>query len=470
MNRKQLLDALHKQGMAATVVDLAGAKAWIEANGFDLVDKSNKSVDIDAVWARKASMTVEDEPKAEVKTAPVVEDKAATATAEQSLKAARKVEAALVQDEGRKAPAIGNSKHALARKNYELAIKAGKSVYKDVDEAERAGAYFRSLFAAIKGWNYAERENDLAILGKASTELNNTSAGFLVESQYSADVLWLTETYGMARQTANVQKFSGTDNWRRPRKTGILGMNHLAEGGSITAADNTYDLISLTPRKVGALMLVSNELLDDAAVSVADEFTKAVAEAQAYREDQDYFLGDGTATYGGHVGLATGLPSGAYLASTSNTWAATTLADVMQLPASVENVNPARCEWRCSRQYFFSVLKRLALAAGGTTAEEMLSKKGLRDGADFMFLGDPGRFVQIMPRATAVSTSHLYYGDFVGGSMLGIHTELRIKTSSEYAFNTDQEAFRAISRIAVNIHGDGRATTVGPIAALKTGS
>lgn len=478
-NRKKLLAALRAIKMPETILSPEGIEKWLTDNGHSgLANEDGTPVDIKAAWAiaEPVKLAPADEPDPEVPAKKSAEEleierKAAveeSKTAEARLKAARKVEAAIVHEAGRGAPAIGNSKHAFARKQYELRIKAGTALFPTADEAEQAGAYFRLMFATMKGWTYSEAENDLAILGKASSTINNTSAGVLVPDQYSANVMWLTEVYGLARQTANVQMFSGTDNWKRPRKTGILAMNHLAESAAITPADNTYDLISLTPKKVGALMLVSNELLDDAAVSVADEFMKAVAEAQAYREDQDYFLGDGSATYGGHFGLAAALPTSAYIAAAGSTFVSATLVNYETMQASVENINPSRCVWRCSRQVFFGSMKPLALAAGGTTAAEVMGAKGVREGADFMFLGDPGKFVQIMPRATAASTTFAYYGDFIGASMLGIHTELRVKSSEEYAFNTDQQAFRAISRIAVNIHGDGRATTVGPIAALKT--
>jgi len=468
MNRERLLKALKSAGFTGKSIE--DVLVFVKDNAIELKPKgAEKALDeaaIKAAWDVVKAVEVEPEPVVEKKAVEIDDEPAAEPSAETLLRKSR----AATASAAKAAPAIANGERSMARKSYEKRIKSNESVFSTVEDAEFAGADLRLKLMALKGWDYPQKANDLAIVGKASSEYNNASAGVLVAPQYSAEVIWLTEKYGTARKLANVQRFSGTDEWRRPRKTGILSMSYVGEGAQATAADNTYDLVTLTPKKLMALMVVSNELLNDAAVSIADEFAKTIAESQAKAEDNAYFLGDGTSTYGGQSGLISALPSGAYINASGGTWASITLADLDNMPGSVVNVDPTRFAYVSSRQFFHQVAKRLARAAGGVTAEEIVKANGLNSGSgpDATFGGYPWYFAQVMPTATAATTKSCYFGDFMGASMLGIHTDVRIAVDNSLKFDYDQVAFRAVSRIAVNIHGDGRASTVGPIAALVT--
>lgn len=488
MNRKKLLKALTGAGFTGKTLD--EALTFVKSENIELLDGKTvmDEAAVTKAWETKAALVVESEPEAEAK----VEKKAVTVeaevdlesdaqqkSAEAALRASRKAAAESVVS---KAFAVGDTKRAQARKNYAAKIKATahmplgqkeKAVYEDVDQAEFAGAYLRLAFNNLKGFTvYPQRENDLAIVGKASSETNNTQAGVLVAPEFSANVIWLTEQYGVARKLANVQRFSGTDEWRRPRKTALLSTYYPGEAGTITASDNTYDLITLVPKKLAALMVVSNELMDDSAVSIADQFTQSVAEAFAYAEDQAYFNGDASATYGNQTGLAAGLPSGAYLAAGA-TWAANTISSAVLAPGSVENIHPyMQSSWAMSRQAFYQVFGRLFNAGGGNKNIDLavysLSNPGV-NGANASINGDPVYFTQVLPTSTpSTGVPWAYYGNFSAASMLGIHTDLRITADPSPYYTTDQLAFRAIARFAVNIHGDGRGSTVGPLAALKT--
>lgn len=483
MNRKELIDGLKKAGYAGPS-DLASVEAWVKDNNIVPEDADGKPIDIKAAFAATKSVKIAApvEEKAVVVEAeePEVEEPAAP-SAESMLRKSRAAAAASVKG----APAIGNSERRMACKAYEHKIKETatlnpqdrrKAAFDSVEQAEFAGAHLRLAFSNLKGFTYSQRENDIAILdsvrAKASTETNNTSAGVLVAPEYLPNVLWLTENYGVARRLANVQRFSRTDEWRRPRKTALLTMQYIGEGATITSSDNTYDLITLVPRKYGGLMLVSNELMDDSAVSIADQFAQSVAEGQALAEDQAYFNGDGSATYGNQTGLANGLPSGAYLAAGAN-WAANTMTSAILPPGSVENIFPgSQASWAMSRQAFYQVFGRLFNAGGGNRnidlATYSLSNPG-PGGANASINGEPVYFTQVLSTSTpSTGVPWAFYGDFSGASMLGLHTDLRIVSDQSRYLDTDQMAFRAISRFSVNIHGDGRGSTVGPIAALKT--
>lgn len=370
-------------------------------------------------------------------------------------------------------------KRSVAKKSYDLKAKHGGTVYADADQAEVAGAWFRSVCGKARGYN--NLDSDLEILGKANVESINTDGGVLVPDEFMANLLWLTEKYGVARKLANVVPMS-RDYLIAPRKTGIVTMSPIGEGATITDTSNTFDGVALTAKKWGALVKISNELLEDSAVNVADDYSQTFAEAQAVAEDSAWILGDGSSTYNGCTGLASGFPSGAYISATGSGWSAMLLSDFfISAIGAVEYVNTSRLAFLCSRQFFAQVMLKLSniggsagYLGGGNTMID--AARGMKigpgagsSGPDAMFQGFPVYFSQVMPTATAGSEQKAcYFGDFAGASMLGDRRQLGIATSDQRYFDSDYFAIRAISRFTVNAHGAGRGETYGPVVCLTS--
>lgn len=353
------------------------------------------------------------------------------------------------------------------------------AAFSEVEHAEHFGAMARLAIAGhheygqksadaeiVKSLPMNYKDNGNSIRGKTGVTYSNTLGGYLVPEDYHANLIWLTEQYGVARKLANVVKMS-RDVARVPRKTGIISMSHTTEATAQTAQDNAYDLVELVARKPAALVQVSTELLEDSAISIADDIARSVAEAQAIREDSDYCLGDGSATYGHQIGLANALPSSAYITGGAN-WLATTDAQIASAVGQLENVNPARIVFLCSRQYYFQVLRRLMKASGGTTYNEAQTGPAGSppNFGNAMYDGYPVFWSQVLPTVTASSAKGLYIGDFTGATMLGDRRELAIRSSEHFLFSSDVIAFLATARICTVIHGDGRGTTYGPITCL----
>lgn len=461
MNRKSLLDALRKQGYTGEA-DIAKVKAWMTGQGMDVENiqgPDETTHKLDDIWSKAASLTLDAAPEVEDEPEPEVE-----------------VKKAEPKKKGLGFRAIGGAskddvKGDYAKKAYELKIKQGRAVYADPDLAEQIGAWCRKAAMAAKGIaDYGRRSHDEDILTKASSTFVNASAGALVPPDFVAQVIYLTEKYGVAVRVANTVTM-GSDERVYPRRTGVQAMSAVAENGTLTGTDDTYDNVTLTAKKYGRLALFSNELLDDSAVSIADQFTQSVSEAYAKAVDGAYFLGDGTATYNGQVGLIQALPTGAYVAQLSgSTWGAQSITDYENMIGRVENVDPSRLAWLCSRQFYYQTMVRAALAQGGVTAAETAAGMNTPgpNGADRQFIGYPVYFSQIMPTVTATTQKCLYFGDYMGGSMIGLRKEMRVDSTTDRYFDSDQFGMRAITRFAVNVHGDGRGTTYGPIVALKT--
>ncbi len=458
--------------------DLAKVKAYIAEQNLDLQGLDGKAIDIDALFAVKSRTTlvVDDaDPNAVTLTGTEAETYRKSIADGQKNRGSGKARTNLGEVD---APAVHTSGNAVARKNYQGRIAKGVAKFQDVDHAEYIGATLRLASMSPQGGQpYGHRADDEAIVanvhGKTGSSTSNTSYGFLIPEEVTTAVMYNTEPVGVVRRIANVQKMS-RDTWSGNRKTAIVTMTHLAESGTLTNVDSTFDRVQLTAKQVGCIVRLPTSLLEDSAVSIADDYAQTFVEAQQIREDSDAFIGDGSATYGGHSGLANGLRSGAYIAqTTSNTWAAQTLADFHKLMGSVENADGKRLAFLCSRQYWFQVMQRLQAAGGGNTMLSLAAANGMAGtgmgGADANFLGYPVYFSQILPIITATTAKSCYFGDIMGGMTLGDRRGLRVETSKDFYFSPDEYAIRATARIAVNCHSDGRSGTFGNIVCLKNG-
>lgn len=469
MNRAKLLATLAGLPTPYTGgADLVKVKSYISDNSINLVGGDGKPLDIDAVWNKATTLTVADDEPAgskaiQTETADTLEVSGTDAIA---FKAWQKAETKAARTSG--APNLIESKGkavaSIARKNYERKINSGTAVFSDVDHAEHFGALARFALAEFMNIKaYTRRDDDLEILGKTATTFVNSAAGVLIPTEYIANLIYLTEKYGVARKLANVQPMS-RDVVMRPRKTAIISMAYINEATAPTSQDNTYDMVELVARKVMGTSVISNELLEDAAVNVADDLAQSYAEAYAIIVDQTYFLGDASATYGGQRGLANALPSGAYLSGAGNSWSALTAANLDTLPGTVENVDVKRCAYVSSRQFFYQRVNSLDTAASQFKA---LVGPGI-NGSDASYKGWPWWFSQVLPTATASGSKVVYFGDFAAGSMIGERRDFSLAASEHVGFTSDVMTYRATARVCVNVHGDGRGSTYGPIVCLKT--
>jgi HK97 family phage major capsid protein len=438
LTRKTLIDTLTANGLQgeATIDNCKAHVAKLAAQGIDLQDDAGNSIDVDQVWNAKSVLRIAGDADAIRGTASphaAIADEAADAGVPQRF-------------------SIGNP----SRKAYQAKIRAGKAAFNDADQAEAFGAWAR--LSTLGNTEYGQKKADLEITRKAQVIFNNQLGGALVPVEFIPNLVYLTEQYGMARKLANVVTMA-RDVTTVPRKTAIASMSPVAETGTLSPTDNSYGNVTLTAKKYGVLYQVSRELLADSAVNIADDLARSIAEAQAIAEDQAYFLGNGTATYANQIGLTSALPSSAYLTGVS--WGTMAVSDFTTAMGRVENVNPARLAFVCSRQFFAQVMLKVDKTANQF---KELTMGGL--GGDATFLGYPVFFSQVMPTATGSNVRSCYFGDFVGATMLGDRRQLEIQTSDQFYFSTDALAVRGTSRFNTVIHGDGRGSTYGPIVCL----
>lgn len=300
-------------------------------------------------------------------------------------------------------------------------------------------------------------------------ENDNTAGGSLVPIEFRAELISLIENYGVFRKWA--------DNWPMtrdtllvPRRTGGLTVYYPGEGGSITPSTASFDNVELRAQKFATLTTTSMELVEDAAIDIGDRIAFEMAWAFAKAEDNNGFLGDGTSTYGGYVGVKNrfGVTAATYAGITTGTgtgWSGLVLTDfegvVGKLPAFADSDN---CAWFCHRTFYHTIMVKLMLAAGGTQAYEIYN--GLRRP---MFLGYPVVWTQAMPSSSASADLPCHFGDLSLAAAFGDRRQIAIATSEHANFSTDELAIRGTQRVDINVHDIGNSSVAGPLVTLLTG-
>jgi HK97 family phage major capsid protein len=300
----------------------------------------------------------------------------------------------------------------------------------------------------------------------ALSEGTDSAGGFLVPIEVEQAIIDLREVYGVLRRRARVVPMARDTKTQPVRESGVTAA-WVGENSEITASDKAWRQLNLVARKLAALTRYSNELGEDATISIGDDLTKEFAYAFAVAEDEAGFNGDGSPTYGSQTGLKNALAAGSiYTAAAGNLKFATLdLADfigcVGQLP-EYPGMNPC---WCISKPGYWNSMVALMAAQGGTTWERTAEGQMVP-----MFLGYPVEYVHVLPKALTdqASTILAYFGDMSMGVLLGNRRGLTIQLSADRYFEFDQMGIRATQRANIVVAWPGTSTTAGAVVALKT--
>lgn len=369
----------------------------------------------------------------------------------------RKAVAAMVKSTGR-----SDFRRDTARKMYERKAAAGRASFSDVETAEAYGAWMRSTVLGSK-W-YPQKDADLEILSKTHLTTVNTAGGAFVPDDFKPELITLLEDFGVARQVIGVTTMA-RDTLTMPRIDSVFATTWTGEAVALTEDTLDTSNIELVARKLTGFGRVSSELLNDSAVNVADTLAQEMARGLANKEDLAALLGDGTSTYGGVVGFANAIGSAGVVTASGNLFSEFTDADIQAALGKL----PGRVHARgtisivCHSAAFFNVFNRLAFAKGGITYAE-----GQNGRPQYRYNGYPVVFAQVLPGTDANSQKAIYIGDFGTAAKFGEVGSVEIAQSTERYFDTDEVAYRAVERVAINVHDAGDANAAGDVVVIQS--
>jgi HK97 family phage major capsid protein len=201
-------------------------------------------------------------------------------------------------------------------------------------------------------------------------------------------------------------------------------------------------------------------------VNLGDDVASEIAYAFALKEDQCGFMGDGTSTYGGIVGLDAALTDATYQVSdgAATTYAGVTLAEITDgiklLPQWATQRNGVKIY--TSKHAFHAVFERLTYAAGGASFADYAA------GAQPKFMGYPIEFTQVIPVTESGGATFAFIGDLSLGCYFGDRrsTSIAFSDSALNAFEQDELAVRGTQRFDIVCANVGGSTETGAVIKL----
>ena len=281
---------------------------------------------------------------------------------------------------------------------------------------------------------------------KALAETIDSSGGYLVPTERSNQIVALLRAKTAVRAAGATVVPMKSDSLEIPKQTGGATAYWLAENAQITASDQSFGMIQLFARKLGALTKMPSELFEDSDPAVESLVMADLARVLALEEDIKYLRGDGTSN--APVGLRN---LGATVTSLGTNGAAPTfdnLADcVYRLDA--DNVPNEGRAWIVHPRTV-NTLRKIK-----DSNNKYLWADPNAPGDPPTVWGYPVYTTTAIPinltHGSSSAASEIYFGAW-GEAIIGQRktVELRASDAAGNAFEYDQVFIRAIMRVAFN--------------------
>lgn len=344
--------------------------------------------------------------------------------------------------------------HAVAKRHTTL-----KS-FKSAEDAYASGQFLRAALVGAPDAKQWCADHGIQMAHSGDT---GPAGGYLVPDILENVLIDLKESFGTFRQYSMNWPMSSSVSLV-PRRVSGFTTYFVGENATITPSDMVFDQVKLEAKKLAVLTQVSTELNEDSIISLADIIAREMAYALAVREDSCGWLGDGTSTYGGILGVKNALAAGSIMTATGiTTFATVTLGNFEQVVGMLPEFPGISPAWYMSKVAFYATAGRLQNAAGGNNTID------LGNGPVLSFLGYPVRFVETLPKAAASSEYIAYFGDLAMTATMGTRRGVEIRSDQSLGFASDSIYIRCTERFDINVHERGTASDAGPMIALKLG-
>jgi len=426
-----------------------------------------------------------DEPVTEGERSAVAASEARQARYDELLAKAERIKSAIAKEESRQAkkaelmkvlnrasPAVEVAEKARIEP---VAYRGRLRAFESPEVAHRCGQWLKAHFGdpSARQWCRDNLGTEYRDLGGQVQSLG----GSLVFQDFSNTIIRLVETFGVSMSLAQRVTMSSDTLLVPKRLTGVTGY-WIGENTTIQTSDPTATMVQLVAKKLAIATKVSNELLADNAISVADWLAQEYATEMASRIDDAFFNGTGTSSYGGINGLVQ-IDDGTHTASVvsaaaSNTSvAALDIDDYLKALAALPRYAIGTSAFYMHPSVYHNSVQRMMLSSGTAGSGTIGALSGgntaanLAQGTPNTFLGLPVVWVLKMDPAPATGEIAAYVGDLSLSSIMATKSDMQVASSTERYFEADQTAFRAIQRLDINHHSLGDTSDAGPVVALK---
>ena len=273
----------------------------------------------------------------------------------------------------------------------------------------------------------------------AQTEGTDSEGGYTVPAPLAAELINLTETYGVARNACR-RVVMGAPTWSVPNVAGHSTIYYPAEAASITESAMSFGQVTLNAKKMAGLVKISSELSEDSLISIADTVIQDLAWGFAKEEDTNLFLGKASALYTDGIKGDSAVVS-ADVASV----AALTLADLTAATISAGQDLGLSPQWYMNSTLFNGPIRDLLNAAGGNQISDLVN------GVKPTLFGYPVNFVTAMTGASASTSGDMLvaFGDLSVSHYFGDRRNLSFRVLNELFAQNDQVGIICTQRVDI---------------------
>jgi HK97 family phage major capsid protein len=184
----------------------------------------------------------------------------------------------------------------------------------------RATDEYRQAF-----WKAMRNKSNFEIINALQVG-TDSEGGYLVPDEFEATLIQALEEENIFRKLANIITTSSGDK-KIPVVASKGTASWVEEEGAIPESDDAFGLISIGAYKLATMIKVSEELLNDSVFNLESYIAKEFARRIGAKEEEAFFVGDGT---GKPTGIFNGT-GGAQLGVTAASAAAITFDEVIDL-------------------------------------------------------------------------------------------------------------------------------------------
>ena len=206
------------------------------------------------------------------------------------------------------------------------AITNKPSQHQEPEKTGRASSAYKAAFwKAMKSKNAFEVHNALQVG-------TDSEGGYLVPDEFERTLIEALEEENIFRQLATIITTSSGD-----RKIPVVATKGSAswvdEEGAIPEADDAFGQVSIGAYKLATIIKVSEELINDSVFNLEQYIAKEFGRRIGVKEEEAFFIGDGTGKPTGIFNATGGAGVGVTTASAS----AITIDEIMDLSYSLKS-------------------------------------------------------------------------------------------------------------------------------------
>lgn len=315
-----------------------------------------------------------------------------------------------------------------------------------VDDKPKGASEFVKLLKALKNDDYKTIREINQKTANPMTEGTAGDGGYLVPPVTVATIEGLIPTYGQARQIFQDIPMGQTNVVKLPKEGTDPTLAWVDEAGEKTSSKPTIDIITLTAKKAAAIVVVSDELLDDANVSLGDYLMKKFAQVFGKGEDVAMFKGTGSP----FTGLFNSSHTFGNTVTLASTIGSLTYQDLLDTVYNIDQNYIANAMW-LMHPSVMSIVRGITDGSG-----RYVFQPSLDETSPGTLLGYPVKLIQNAPNSSAAAGSVVAVFGNPQNSYIGTKQNLTVKVLTEATIDGtslaqfDLTAFRVVERIAFN--------------------